>query len=171
VAEREASEKVTDLGEYKARRDYTGLLALVASVAILLLGLWGWTSYSALLEIGRSVHIPPGYTVLNLKAQKGYEGVSAVALYNPDKNDVVFIGGGLPQLPENQVYELWFLNKTGNPAPAGVFKPDSTGSAAHTAVGAQTMADYAGFAVTVEPSPGVTAPTGNAVVAGTYAAP
>jgi anti-sigma-K factor RskA len=106
-----------------------------------------------------------------LQPQKGYEGVGAVALYNPDKNDVVFIGGGLPQLPENQVYELWFLKKVGDPAPAGIFRPDAAGSAAHAATGAQTMADYAGFAVTVEPAPGVTAPTGNAVVAGKYAAP
>ena len=59
----------------------------------------------------------------------------------------------------------------GNPEPAGVFTPDSGGSAHHTATGAQTMAQYIGFAVSEEPSPGVPAPTGPIIAAGQHSTP
>jgi anti-sigma-K factor RskA len=165
---------VTDLGAYRARRNTTAVVQAllgVAAVLILLLGLWAWTANSDKNKIEGQPNIPAGYSLLILPPQKGYESVSAVAFYNPQKNDVVFVGKGLATPPSGKVYELWFLKGQGNPDPAGTFLPDQTGNAEHTGFGPQTASQYAGFAVSVEPTPGSAAPTGPIIVAGTYSTP
>ncbi len=170
----DAQGNVTDLGAYRARRNTTGVLQAllgVAALLIFLLGLWAWTANSDKATLQSQPNIPPGYSLLILPPQKGYESVSAVAFYNPQKNDVVFVGKGLASPPSGKVYELWFLKGQGNPDPAGTFLPDQTGNAEHTGFGPQAASQYAGFAVSVEPTPGSTAPTGPIIVAGTYSTP
>jgi anti-sigma-K factor RskA len=173
VAEAVESEKVTDIAEYRARRAGNALpmLATVAAVVALLLGLWGWTSFTDKQYLQQHVNIPAGYTAFSLPPQPGSEGLNMIALYDPSKSDVALVASGLQPLPPEQVYELWFLPKSGDPVAAGVFRPDEAGKATHSAIGPQTLADYSGLAVTVEPSPGVAAPTGKAVAAGTFATP
>ena len=124
-----------------------------------------------LSTLANQPNIPLGYTALALPPQPGNEGVSAAALYNPQKNDVILVASGLKPLPSDKVYELWLLKPQGNPEPAGTFTPDPNGTVRHTATGAQTMAQYVGFAVSEEPSPGVPAPTGPIIVAGQHPTP
>jgi anti-sigma factor RsiW len=179
---------VTDLGAYRARRNTTAVLQAllgVAAVLIFLLGLWAWTANSDKLTaqsnltaaqaqmtaIASRPNIPPGYAVLPLPPQKGYESVKASVIYNPQSSDVQFSANGLAQLPPGKTYELWFLKPQGNPDPAGTFTPDQTGAAAHSATASQAIANYNGFAVSLEPTPGSPAPTGPIIVAGTYSAP
>lgn len=68
----------------------------------------------------------------------------------------------LPPAPAGKAYELWTL---GGPAPraAGTFQVDASGRATHRLEPAAAPA--AKFAVTLEPEPGVTAPTGPIVLA------
>ncbi len=179
---------VTDLGAYRARRNNTGILQAllgVAAVLIFLLGLWAWTANSdkitaqtnltaaqaQMTAIASRPNIPPGYAVLTLPPQKGYESVKASVIYNPQSSDVQFSANGLAQLPSGKIYELWFLKAQGNPDPAGTFTPDQTGEAAHSVTATQTIAKYNGFAVSLEPTPGSAAPTGPIIVAGTFSTP
>ena len=165
---------VTDISDYRSRRSNTGLLQALlgaAAVVIFLLGLWAWTANSDKLDAEARVNIPAGYSLITLPSQKGFENVTAVAFYNPQKNDVVMVGKGLAPLPSDKVYELWFLKGQGNPDPAGTFLPDQAGNAQHTGIAPQTVSQYAGFAVSEEPAPGGTVPTGPIIAAGTFTAP
>ncbi|MEO8287182.1 MAG: anti-sigma factor [Chloroflexota bacterium] len=179
---------MTDIEAYREKRTNTGLLAALGAVAaavILLVGFWGWNAQndkqraeqqvaqlqSQLNTLASRPNVPPGYKALSLPPQPNYSGVNALVLYNPGTTDAVFFANGLPQLPANQVYELWLLKAQGNPDKGGVFTADPTGSATHPTTSPQTLAQYTGFAVTIEPSPGVDVATGPAVVVGTYATP
>jgi len=164
----QADGKVTDLGAYRARRrtpSWMPVALAAAAVIILLMGGWIWN-----LNNGANQSPWQGYNTLSLAAQKGYEKVTALALYNPQKNNALLVAQGLPALPAGKAYEFWFLKKGQGtpPDPAGTFSPDKVGSATHAANSAVTMSQYAGFAVSEEPASGSSAPTGPIVVAGTY---
>jgi anti-sigma-K factor RskA len=76
----------------------------------------------------------------------------------------VFVVGSLPPAPPGQAYELWAI-AGGKPVPAAVFTVDAEGA------GGARVAPLPGgrkadqFAVTLEPSGGVPAPTGPTVLA------
>jgi len=71
----------------------------------------------------------------------------------------------LPQLPPDQVYELWLIPPSGQPASAGVFRAESDGS--KTLVLVKDLKRYKLIAVTIEAGPdGVTAPTQTPGIAG-----
>src|SRR5437588_9707814 len=79
---------------------------------------------------------------------------------------LLFLGSNLPALPDDKAYELWVLPATGNPLPAGVFRPDNKGSG--LVVNPPLSAGIAakGFAITVEPKEGSAAPTTKPVMVG-----
>ncbi len=175
--------RISDLGEYRARRSSNGILVgwlAIAAAFVLLVGLWGWSANSdkqkaqdQLAALLGTPNIPAGYKVISLTAQKDYPTTNALVLYNPDKNNAVFVAGGLQQLPADKVYELWLLKPDGqgNPDKGGTFTADQTGSVTHATTGPQTIAQYAGFAVTIEPAPGVDLATGPAVALGKFSTP
>jgi anti-sigma-K factor RskA len=68
----------------------------------------------------------------------------------------------LPPAPAGKAYELWMLGGTA-PRAAGTFQVDASGRATHRMEPAAGPA--AKFAVTLEPEPGVAAPTGPIVLA------
>ena len=64
----------------------------------------------------------------------------------------------LPDLEAGKVYELWLIPSQGQPAPAGVFKPDPSGS--HVVVLARNLQGLTALAVTAEAEPnGTSAPS------------
>lgn len=161
-----ASPAVVKLDDYRERRRNT-LIASIGAIAAALILVVGLYSF-----FGRSTGIvPEGYQVAQLAPQEGYNGVSALVLYNPNKTEAVLLADGLPTLPTGKVYELWILPKTGNPINAGVFTPAGDGSGKHETKAPETVSTYAGFAVTIEDAPGKEAPEGSMVVVGTFATP
>lgn len=88
------------------------------------------------------------------------------AIYVRDRGSLLFLASNLPPLPPQKAYELWLIPTTGAPIPAGVFKPDTKGSATvlnpPLPVGLQAKA----FAITVEPEAGSAAPTSPIVMMG-----
>lgn len=81
------------------------------------------------------------------------------AIYVRDKARLIFVASNLPALPAQKAYELWLIPVQGAPIPAGVFKPDSRGSAivVHPPLPAGVQAKA--FAITVEPEAGSSSPT------------
>jgi anti-sigma-K factor RskA len=81
------------------------------------------------------------------------------AIYVRDRSSLVFIASNLPAVPPQKAYELWLIPSQGAPIPAGVFKPDSHGSA--TVIEPPLPAGVAAkaFALTIEPEQGSATPT------------
>jgi anti-sigma-K factor RskA len=74
-----------------------------------------------------------------------------------ERNGGMLVASGLPPVPRGKLYELWAI-AGGKPIPAGTFAPDLNGRAVLTVKPVEGRAEV--FAVTLEPAPGVPAPTG-----------
>jgi anti-sigma-K factor RskA len=71
----------------------------------------------------------------------------------------VFVGSQLPSIASDHTFELWLVPGKGNPAPAGVFRPDSQGRFVLVSQRQISPAQYAAVALSVEPAGGSPAPT------------
>lgn len=80
-------------------------------------------------------------------------------MYVKDRASLIFLASNMPQAPAQKAYELWLIPTQGAPMPAGMFKPDSRGSAMvlNPPLGAGVEAKA--FAITVEPEAGSSTPT------------
>jgi anti-sigma-K factor RskA len=88
------------------------------------------------------------------------------AIYLKDRSSLIFLANNMPVLPAQKAYELWLIPKTGNPIPAGVFKPDAHGSATVVNPPLPAGVEAKAFAITVEPESGSSTPTMPIVMVG-----
>jgi anti-sigma-K factor RskA len=88
------------------------------------------------------------------------------AIYVRDRSSLVFLASNMPALPPQKAYELWLIPTQGSPIPAGVFKPDTRGSATIIEPPLPTRVEAKAFAITVEPEQGSLAPTSPIVMMG-----
>ena len=72
---------------------------------------------------------------------------------------VLLIASNLPVVRAGQTYEMWVIPKGAAPRPAGLFRPDNTGTAVHFVEQPVDVASAQALAVTVEPESGSAAPT------------
>jgi anti-sigma-K factor RskA len=78
----------------------------------------------------------------------------------------LLVAQGLPPAPAGKAYELWVIAGRGTPVPAGVFTVDAKGVGSLRVAPVQAGAAVDTFAVTLEPSAGAPAPTGDMYLAG-----
>jgi len=76
----------------------------------------------------------------------------------------ILVARGLPPAPEGKAYALWVTAGKGAPAPAGLFTVNAKGVGSLRVAPIQGVVDT--FAVTLEASAGVAAPTGASYLAG-----
>jgi len=91
-------------------------------------------------------------------------GVSGTLLMDPDRNIATIAVWDMPQLQENQTYQIWLIDPQGGRTSAGIFRPDP--NQAFTTVpiiSANNLSDFVGIGVTVEPAGGSDHPTGSRV--------
>jgi anti-sigma-K factor RskA len=81
------------------------------------------------------------------------------AFYLRSRNSLVFLANNMPALPPQKAYELWLIPTSGNPIPAGLFKPDAHGSASVVNPPLPAGTEAKAFAITVENEAGSAAPT------------
>jgi len=81
------------------------------------------------------------------------------AIYSRQRGGLIFIASNLNPLPAQKAYELWLIPKQGAPIPAGVFKPDTRGSAVVVNPPLPAGVEAKAFAITIEPEQGSTTPT------------
>jgi anti-sigma-K factor RskA len=81
------------------------------------------------------------------------------AIYVKNRSSLIFLASNMPALPPQKIYELWLIPINGAPIPAGVFKPDSRGSATLVEPPLPAGIEAKAFAITVEPEQGSSAPT------------
>jgi anti-sigma-K factor RskA len=88
------------------------------------------------------------------------------AIYVRDRSSLVFIASNMPALPAQKAYELWLIPTNGAPIPAGVFKPDTRGSATVVEPPLPAGIEAKAFAITIESEQGATTPTMPIVMSG-----
>ena len=143
----------TEVVQAVQRRNWSrGVFALVASIA-LLVGI-GWGT-GAIADLWRT---PTAVTALEqieaapdaAAAQTDFGGGTATVHWSPSVGKVVLVAEGLPTLPSDRTFELWYV-RGDTPISAGTFAADGT---AATAELAGTMEPGDTIAVTVEPAGG-----------------
>jgi anti-sigma-K factor RskA len=89
----------------------------------------------------------------------------AEAIYSREQGRLLLMANNLRSLPAHKAYQLWILPMHGAPISAGILKLDAQGCA--MMMFPQTPAVEAkGFALTIEPEEGSTAPTSKPVLVG-----
>lgn len=89
------------------------------------------------------------------------------AIYVRSRSSLIFLASNLPPLPAEKIYELWLIPEAGAPIAAGLFKPDSHGSATVVNPPLPAGLEAKTFVVTLEPESGShDAPRGSAVISG-----
>lgn len=103
-------------------------------------------------------------TLAPVKAQPQPQGK---AYYLSGSGHLIFLANNLAPLPANKVYELWLIPSTGSPLPAGLFQPDSRGTATIVNPPLPAGVEAKAFAITIEPAGGSPAPTSEPIMLGT----
>jgi anti-sigma-K factor RskA len=89
------------------------------------------------------------------------------ATYMRKTGALIFLASNLHPLPQNKTYELWLIPANGKaPIPAGLFRPDATGSASVVLPALPPGVEAKAFGVTVEEAEGSATPTLPIVMAG-----
>jgi anti-sigma-K factor RskA len=102
----------------------------------------------------------PGAQRVTLTEGKAAAQPSARATYLPERGGLILQATNLKPLPEGKTYELWVIPASGKaPVPAGLFHPDSAGSATVVLPTLPVGIAAKAIAVTIENASGATSPT------------
>jgi hypothetical protein len=104
---------------------------------------------------------------VTLSETRGMERPTGHATYLWSNGALVFVASDLHPIPQTKTYELWLIPANGKaPMPAGLFRPDATGSASVVMPPLPEGVEAKSFGVTVEAAAGASTPTLPIVMAG-----
>jgi anti-sigma-K factor RskA len=110
----------------------------------------------------------PDATRVTLVSTNSKPQPQAQTIYSKGSGHLVLVASNMQPVPGNMAYELWLLPMSGAaPVPAGMFKPDERGNAQLLLPDLPSGMEAKGFAVTVEPEAGSSAPTSPIMMVGT----
>jgi anti-sigma factor RsiW len=92
------------------------------------------------------------------------------AVYLAESGSLLFQANNLRAIAAGETYELWVIPVSGQPIPAGLFRPDATGSASVLLPSIPSGVEAKAFGVTIEKAEGSDTPTVPIVLAGAPAA-
>jgi anti-sigma-K factor RskA len=161
------------------RLAWWGWLGWAATAAVVVFALSLWRENSGLremlssareqstesarqLEELRKVAAPilePEAQRMTLVAMKTLPQPQGKAFYLMKRSSLIFMASNMPALPPQKAYELWLIPMSGNPIPAGMFKPDARGSATVVNPPLPAGTEAKAFAITVENEDGSPVPT------------
>ena len=111
--------------------------------------------------------IAPAANRVLLTAGKAKPEPAGRAVYLAETGGLVFQANNLALLAANKTYELWVIPADGRaPIPAGLFRPDSSGSASVVLPPLPKGVPAKAFGVTIEKAEGSTTPTAPIILAG-----
>ncbi|MCC7023667.1 MAG: anti-sigma factor [Thermomicrobiales bacterium] len=93
---------------------------------------------------------------------------SGVVFAEPTGRDVYLIANGLPALPGNQRYQVWFFTTEDTQVSAGLVSAGADGAVRALLQTPAPFADYVGVGLTAEPESGSAAPTSGMVLGGSF---
>lgn len=89
------------------------------------------------------------------------ENVTGSLLLDREYNNAVLILRGLPDIPEDQTYQVWLIAPDGERTSAGLVRPQTNIPFISQPVSAtQDLANFVGMGMTIEPAGGSDHPTG-----------
>jgi anti-sigma-K factor RskA len=89
------------------------------------------------------------------------EGVAGSLLVDPDAKTAVLFTWNLPELAEDEIYQIWLIDSQGNRVSGGLFAPDLMQTYTSAKVTSPfPLSDFVGLGVTIEPWGGSPGPTG-----------
>ena len=89
------------------------------------------------------------------------DNFSGSVLVDKEHNTIALITWHLPDLPQTQTYQIWLIEPSGHRVSAGLFRPQQNSSYTTQPVFAkQSLSNFVGVGVTVEPASGSQQPTG-----------
>ena len=92
---------------------------------------------------------------------------SARATYLPARGALILQASNMQPLPENKTYELWVIPANGTaPIPAGLFRPDASGSASVVLPAIPQGVPAKAFGITIENAGGSNTPTAPIILSG-----
>ena len=102
-----------------------------------------------------------------LTASKTPVAPTGRTIYLADRGGLIFQANNLEPLPEDKTYELWVVPANGPaPIPAGLFRPDATGTASVVLPPLPKGVPAKAFAITIEKAEGSTTPTAPIILSG-----
>jgi len=101
-----------------------------------------------------------------LTASKTVPQPTGRAIYIAESGSLLFQANNLRLLAADKTYELWVIPVNGKPVPAGLFRPDATGSASVLLPAIPSGVEAKAFGVTIEKAEGSATPTAPIVLAG-----
>jgi hypothetical protein len=117
-------------------------------------------------EVLDVLQAPKAQRVL-LTAEKTPPAPSARAVYVPSRGALILEASNLKPLPDDKTYELWVIPASGAaPIPAGLFRPDTSGSASLLLPKIPQGIPAKAFGVTIENASGATKPTAPIILSG-----
>ena len=96
---------------------------------------------------------------------------TARAIYMPSKGALMLQASNMAPVPAGKMYELWVIPMSGAPVPAGMFKPDATGSASLVMPQIPKGISAKAFGVTMEDEAGSATPTMPILLSGAAPSP
>ncbi len=107
-----------------------------------------------------------GLTLVSLKETKDSPPAQGHILLSPPTGRALFYAFDLPQVPDDKVYELWWITEKDGPVRAAIFHPDEQGVGRVEAAVPESSGAIQAAAVTVEVAGGVAKPQGPMVLIG-----
>jgi hypothetical protein len=108
----------------------------------------------------------PAAQRITLTAGKTPPAPSARAVYLAPRGALVLQASNMQPLPANKTYELWIIPMKGAPMPAGMFRPDASGSGSVVLPTIPTGVQAKAFGITIENEGGADTPTMPIVLSG-----
>lgn len=176
TASRPAVSRPVSSAQSKAQaRWFQKPVAFLAAAAAVVAVFLGASSLTGMLNNGNQVQ--QALALASINAQPDVQRSTVPLLANVDGNnsstatlvwsenigESVLLVNGLEQLPDDKVYELWYIDGDGSPISAGLFNIPDSGHTYSVLEGEMTAGATVG--VTVEPAGGSKQPTTEPVIA------
>jgi anti-sigma-K factor RskA len=115
------------------------------------------------LENGRLVLAMLSYPETNTIPITG-TNIAGTILVDVERNAAVILAWDMPKLDPTQTYQIWLITPDGKRTSGGVFNADTVSPFTSSPVSVpDSLAQYSGLGVTIEPAGGSPQPTGDRV--------
>jgi anti-sigma-K factor RskA len=113
----------------------------------------------------------PSAQRVTLTTGKNPPAPSARAVYLASRGALILQASNMQPLPPEKTYELWVIPAIGAPIPAGLFRPDASGSGSVVLPSIPQGVQAKAFGITIENAGGASTPTMPIVLSGSAPAP
>jgi len=136
-------------------------MALVAAaVALLLLGGWNvWLQRELDDRQNLVALIAEPANAHPLTDSDITSDASAVFYVDPERDEALLMARNVPELKDDQRYQVWLFTESGERIDGGLFEPDADGNVSAVVESAEPFSNYWAVGVSVEPQDGSDAPT------------